>query len=126
MGYSHYHVNKFDACELSTSSAGIEYLLKMSLRNARVSLEFIYENVINDTTELCKLSRLSKTTFYRSVKKFTEYGTSERKPGKLRKKPGRPQALTPDDKRSICQRALQNHLSSNAKITRELREARDV
>ena len=63
MGYSHYHVNKLDACELSTSSAGIEDLLKMSLRNARVSLEFIYENVINDTTELCKLSRLSKTTF---------------------------------------------------------------
>ena len=30
-----------------------------------------------------------------------------------------PQALTSDDKRSICQRALQNPLSSSTKITRD-------
>ena len=38
----------------------------------------------------------------------------------------RHKALTPDDKRSICQRAHQIPLSSTAKITREFRKARDA
>ena len=66
MSHSHYHVNNFDACKLSTSWAGTKNtFLKMSLRNARVSFEYLYENVTNDTAELRKLSRMPKTTFYK-------------------------------------------------------------
>ena len=62
MGHSHCHVNTFDTCQLSTSWAGTTFL-KMSLRNARVLLEYLYKNFANDTAELRKLSRMPKTTF---------------------------------------------------------------
>ena len=65
----------------------------MSFRKARVSLEYLYENVTKDTSEFRKLSRMPKTTIYRNLKEITQYGTTERKLGS-----GRPQALTPDDK----------------------------
>ena len=93
----------------------------MSLRNARVSLEYLYANVTNETAEMRKLSRMPKTTFHRKWTKITQYRTTERKPGS-----GRPQAQSPDDKRSICQTASQNPLSLSAKITREFQEAKDV
>ena len=42
MDHSHNNVYNFDACKLSTSWAGTENpFLKMSLRNARVSLEYL-------------------------------------------------------------------------------------
>ena len=93
----------------------------MSLRNARVSLEYLYANVTNETAEMRKLSRMPKTTFHRKWTKITQYRTTERKPAS-----GRPQAQSPDDKRSICQTASQNPLSLSAKITREFQEAKDV
>ena len=85
----------------------------MTLRKARVSLEYLHENVTNDTAELRKPSRMLKSKLYRNLKKITQYGTTERKPGSAR-----PLALTPDDKRSVYQRALQNPLSSTAKKSR--------
>ena len=82
MGHSHYHVNNFDAGEISTSWAGTKNtFLKMSLRNARVSLEYLYENVTNDTPDLRKLSCMPEPTFYRNFLKNTQYWTKERKPG---------------------------------------------
>ena len=80
---------KLDACVVFNNETGLKtFLVEMSFEKARISLDYFYNHIMKDTTEVRKLSKMPKATVYRNLKKLTRQGNINRKHGS-----GRPRAL---------------------------------
>ena len=91
-------LDKLDACVVFNGQTGNwNIFVKMSLEEARSSLDYVYNHVTKDTTELGKLSM----TFNRNLKNINQKGTINR-----RQESGRPGAVNQNDEKSVCQKAL--------------------
>ena len=54
-------------------------LVKISFEKARISLDYLYNHVTEDTAEFRKLSTKTKATFYRNLKKINPTGYNRKK-----------------------------------------------